>query len=677
MASYTSLRDTEFKLYGEIVQLRSIANTLQLEETASLSDLEALVIGHRFRVAVVGEFNRGKSTVINALLGAEVLPASIEACSAALNRVTYGSHVTARVVMRGEEPPEDRSEEVHLHDLVAYVTKLSPDAAHMASSVEEAVITYPSRFCRNNVDLIDTPGLNDEPTMTAVTMRSLGRINAAVMVIRAAFSFSRSEQLLLEKLLSHDVTSILFLVTAIDELDEDDRPRIVRETKNRILKALRQYADDVYGEETEEYDAFLARFGEPRVYGVAALMALEARHSGDSAAEQASGYPAFETALEELLATRDGSAAIVQTARKLLKVHDQITRAIQEQNDHVSEQLLMLNMAEHELMRVVDYIRADAETFAQHLHRDAEDSVFRIRQLAQRHSERLKEAAATMIQSLSIESRDVVAIAGRFWNNPTHPAHVAPDYRNWAINVAQNTSSPGLHILETLSSQLHTTLSATWQEVVATMVRHIFTDTTELRRRIEAKSQDWIIAIEASLSQLDEQTKTNSLDLQVVELPNLATVAADRAIIVKQVVALPPKLQVQPTMVAVRSVTGVLSTSQGQIEPDSFLREFQTLCQRAVHASIDAYNEQRLEQLEKLIDHAEQVVALITLLPSTIAEALCSVETGPRTKLLRHKEQFLSRVSHEQQQRDQLAEKMNAISTTTTSLLRELEQEVV
>jgi ribosome biogenesis GTPase A len=54
-----------------------------------------------FRIAVVGEFKRGKSTLINALLGQEVLPSDVLPCSATLNRVVYGLQPLVRLRLRG------------------------------------------------------------------------------------------------------------------------------------------------------------------------------------------------------------------------------------------------------------------------------------------------------------------------------------------------------------------------------------------------------------------------------------------------------------------------------------------------------------------------------------------------------------------------------------------------
>ena len=75
--SYASFRDTVNELIDSLEQLREYASSLQLDNTAkSIGDVIAKNAGEHFEVAIVGEFKRGKSTLINAILGQEVLPMS-------------------------------------------------------------------------------------------------------------------------------------------------------------------------------------------------------------------------------------------------------------------------------------------------------------------------------------------------------------------------------------------------------------------------------------------------------------------------------------------------------------------------------------------------------------------------------------------------------------------------
>ena len=75
--SFVSHRHTEFALVTDLERLHALAAGLQLDQLArDIEHARSNIANHRFTIAVVGEFKRGKSTFINALLGEEVLPSS-------------------------------------------------------------------------------------------------------------------------------------------------------------------------------------------------------------------------------------------------------------------------------------------------------------------------------------------------------------------------------------------------------------------------------------------------------------------------------------------------------------------------------------------------------------------------------------------------------------------------
>jgi hypothetical protein len=289
--------------------MREIADRLHMEAVVQRAD-EVLrrVESDVFQVAVVGEFKRGKSTLINALMGREVLPADVLPCSATVNRVTYGLVPSVTLVFRpkseGEAP---REEVIGIDDLPNYVTKLTPESEQRAADIQEAVVRYPVAFCRDKAEIIDTPGLNDDEAMTQVTMGVLPNVDAALLVILAQSPFSSYEANFLNRLLTNDLGRVLFVVNRLDEIRKPkDRERILQVVSDRIRKTVEGRAAELHGAGTEEYRSFLARIGTPKVYGVSGGQALDAKLEGDDALLEQSGFPAFEAALEGVLTRERG-----------------------------------------------------------------------------------------------------------------------------------------------------------------------------------------------------------------------------------------------------------------------------------------------------------------------------------------------------------------------------------
>lgn len=86
--SFVNYKNVVNTLTADLDKLRGFYQTLKLD-VKLIDEVLKRTQADSFTTAVVGEFKRGKSTFINALLGKEILPSDILPCSATLNRVKY------------------------------------------------------------------------------------------------------------------------------------------------------------------------------------------------------------------------------------------------------------------------------------------------------------------------------------------------------------------------------------------------------------------------------------------------------------------------------------------------------------------------------------------------------------------------------------------------------------
>ncbi len=325
ISSYSSFRDMMNELSENLDQLKEYCSDLGLENTAkSISDTVEKNAKERFEVAIVGEFKRGKSTLINALLGQEVLPADVLPATATLNRVTYSTEPYVMVEFK-----DGRTEKVDIEHLADYVTKLSYESEKMAEKVREATVYYDTEFCKNHVDIIDTPGLNDDEQMTSVTLSILPEIDAAVFVISANSPFSQFEKDFLEKkMLTSDLGRIIFAVNCFGTFSKEDEDRIVETIEKRICSYVMEKAKLVMGENSKEFDVYKRKIGKPKVIGVYAKKALMAKENGDEEMLAESNFPKFESVLESMLTTERGSISLQILANKIISSGSEVLNSI-------------------------------------------------------------------------------------------------------------------------------------------------------------------------------------------------------------------------------------------------------------------------------------------------------------------------------------------------------------
>ncbi|RLB45097.1 MAG: hypothetical protein DRI90_28820, partial [Deltaproteobacteria bacterium] len=102
VAAWIPDSDAEPAAWSDVLgELRNAATTLDRLEL--IGPIEALAVERQrpLFVAVLGEFNAGKSTLLNALLGTDVAPTGIRPTTASLHWVAWAPDPFARVVVRG------------------------------------------------------------------------------------------------------------------------------------------------------------------------------------------------------------------------------------------------------------------------------------------------------------------------------------------------------------------------------------------------------------------------------------------------------------------------------------------------------------------------------------------------------------------------------------------------
>lgn len=332
-------KQKEMMAYKTAIQLEQLLKKHRAVDAtgmlASLSLLEQRLQTKKFRLAVVGEFNRGKSSFINVLLGKRILPEDVLAATATINRVTYGEKPKAYIVMKNSR---EKSEEIPVEELASFVTKLTAESSQTASKIYEAVVEYPTMLCYNDVDLIDTPGMNDEDEMNSITINRLEDIDLAIVAINATYPYSETENRFVVKLLeSSNICQILFVVTYIDRIDEWERERLFRFLTDRIRGNVLKELEKTHSAGDELFRKYHTIFDNIQIFGVSSPDAMEALETNDMALFEKSGFLRLNNELPQIILTSRSVNLLDNIASVLKGIIGECREALQKMQADAAE----------------------------------------------------------------------------------------------------------------------------------------------------------------------------------------------------------------------------------------------------------------------------------------------------------------------------------------------------
>lgn len=268
------------------------ASALPGIDATALDALRDKLAGRIFNLVVVGEFKRGKSSVVNALLGADVLPTGVVPLTSIVTILRHGDSPSGTVTFN-----DGRQESIELARLPEFVTERGNPKN--AKQVREVEVSFPAPWLGHGFRLVDTPGIGSTYRHnTDVTYDYLPQADAVIFVVSVDQPASRSEIKFLKDI--HAYASRIFcLLNKIDHLSASELHESVAFSTAAVREAL---GADV------------------PVFPVSARMAIEAR--GDSAALPwtPSGFAAFDTALRRFLQQDSGAVWIDSVRRNLARL---------------------------------------------------------------------------------------------------------------------------------------------------------------------------------------------------------------------------------------------------------------------------------------------------------------------------------------------------------------------
>lgn len=247
---------------------------------------------HAFHLVVVGEFKRGKSTLINALLGTDLLPTGVVPLTSVVTQLRHEDVAAIHVRFDSGE-----QRDFPVETLSEYVTERGN--SENTKGVSEVIVGFPSDWLKGGLRLVDTPGVGSVHGHNSdVTHRCLPMADAVIFVISADQPLGRNELDFLERVKGY-AGKVFCLLNKVDYLDADERRESLAFTRDVLRGAI---GSDV------------------PLFAISARQALRARTGGDEQLWADSGMASFDQSLRAFLSNEGGRLWLASMRRQVLRL---------------------------------------------------------------------------------------------------------------------------------------------------------------------------------------------------------------------------------------------------------------------------------------------------------------------------------------------------------------------
>lgn len=275
------------------------------------------LVNPHFGIAVVAPFNFGKSTLINALLGKEIMPTKMIRTTGTLISVKYGKTLTIVITFTSGKVIRSNDGKV-----LKKFTVLNRQGKPREDVVSVEVF-YPHKLLKNGVELFDLPGTNDREEQDILIRNQLLQVDLVIQILNARQPFTQGEKETLNKwLLNRGIKTIIFVLNRMNEL----------ESKND--------QDEVYNDVYSTINTFESDLpkGVKKLYRVDALPALKAQQERNILKMITSGIISFESTLLTIISLQ--KERINQTRLfRVISIASQVKSVLQKEANNLLKEI--------------------------------------------------------------------------------------------------------------------------------------------------------------------------------------------------------------------------------------------------------------------------------------------------------------------------------------------------
>ncbi|WP_298706783.1 dynamin family protein [uncultured Veillonella sp.] len=355
-----------------------------------------------FSVVVVGRFSRGKSTFINALLGRRILPTSKKPTTAVISKITYAEEPRCLIHYKNGQQEVVNEDAFFAIKALKFCdsTSSKEDVAETVkeqdaiNSIDFVEVGYPLEFCKNTVELVDTPGTDDlNQARIDITYKYLNQADAVILLLAADQALSIGEvEFLEEHILKQNIKDIFYIINRKDTLNgPDEEKRVVQFVSHNLGNILKVESSEVHPYLVSSYQALLCR----RQANGESLSSKQQMQLPDNF--EFTGFADFERSLQGYLSEEKGRRRLALYGRKTIRIIDELI-------EDITSRLALLAHSTDEIKAVVSKL----EEKKQRIVSQTDAVLGRLQVNLQCQQGALRDICRIGLQRISTQARELV-----------------------------------------------------------------------------------------------------------------------------------------------------------------------------------------------------------------------------------------------------------------------------
>lgn len=269
----------------------------------------------KFTILIMGTFSSGKSSMINAFIGEDLLPTGFLPETAVIGELHYSPEKKITMYPKkgkwkgGDEPfPLEKatSDEISKYasiDNEGHINCKSDESDRIESPFEKMVITWPLEILKDGVVIVDSPGINDPYSNDTIVESYIARADAMIYIMKGLDAYTMEDKQALEGINKVGIRNIVFGITYFDTVCQNYKGKDskMQSFLNVIRSNCKKHMD----------------LGDEGIHFIASLDGLKAKLTGDQELLVKSGYDGLEKYIQKYLVENKGKDQVKNIAETI------------------------------------------------------------------------------------------------------------------------------------------------------------------------------------------------------------------------------------------------------------------------------------------------------------------------------------------------------------------------